>query len=417
MNILSVLFMLLFIGGLVSLQPTLTNAQNATIVYPGWDDDGKKLVKDASILNPDAQAIIVITKDYINVYKNQWQEGAKPDYIFKSQSEAKSILSYLKEQGIQNVIINIDMDIGLKNYIPKGAKEIEWATSKGIQWSNAFRTIFNESIVGSLSHSFGNAPAGNTIEKSKIDYAVMASPQAKRDSLNKIAEKTKLLVLSATGDIGPVTWDGPTKFDYVILNKTPDPHNSMIEWNNLNSSSFFKEKVKSIKTNIKVEWDHPDKPTLGELWKKYYVVPSYWVTPDLNRLGKSINESQTLTETVHDKHKAIIVGKGPEADLMYKNMVQKLGESKVKRIDSNIDSTSLQLEARKFGADVILGVKDPKLSETTGHSSDRFSGQKTGGVLMAPQPESAGKGGSEVRDEVLKSKPSGDSLSWPIKEK
>lgn len=37
-----------------------------------------------------------------------------------------------------------------------------------------------------------------------------------------------------------------------------------------------------------------------------------------------------------------------------------------------------------------------------------------GGVEMDPQPSSAGKGGSDVRDQVLKSRPSPDSLSWPI---
>lgn len=36
------------------------------------------------------------------------------------------------------------------------------------------------------------------------------------------------------------------------------------------------------------------------------------------------------------------------------------------------------------------------------------------GVEMDPQPSSAGKGGSDVRDQVLKSRPSPDSLSWPI---
>jgi len=41
-------------------------------------------------------------------------------------------------------------------------------------------------------------------------------------------------------------------------------------------------------------------------------------------------------------------------------------------------------------------------------------GNNRGGVYMAPEPESAGKGGSEMRDQVLKSRPSNDSLSWPV---
>jgi len=416
MNMSGVFLILTFSVYLAILQPSGAYAQNATIVYPGWGSDGKGLVRDAGILNPDAQAVIVVTKDHINVYKNQWQGDANPDYSFKSQEEAKSILSLLKGQGIQNVIINVDMDIGLGKYILlRGDKEIKWATSKGIEWSQAFRSIYKDGVIGSLSHSFGNAPAANVIENSKIDYAIMASPQAKRESLNRISEQTKLLVITTKGDIGPATWDGPTKFNYVILHKTAVPHNSMVDWNNLHDSDFFKEKVQSIKTNIKVEWARPDNPTLGEVWTKFYTVPSYWVTPDPSRTGKSMSESQTLTETVHGKNKVLVVGKGPEADLMYKNMVDKLGETYVKRIDSYADSKAIQLEARKFGADVILGVRDTKPSEATGHSSDRFSGKEAGGVFVSPQPENVGKGGSELRDEVLKSKPSGDSLSWPIK--
>ena len=61
-----------------------------------------------------------------------------------------------------------------------------------------------------------------------------------------------------------------------------------------------------------------------------------------------------------------------------------------------------------------MGVKDSKLAGGNLNSFEKFSGQKPGGVYMTPQPKSAGKGGSDVRDEVLKSKPSEDSLSWPI---
>lgn len=126
-------------------------------------------------------------------------------------------------------------------------------------------------------------------------------------------------------------------------------------------------------------------------------IPTYRVYHDSNNPGKSMTEAQTLTETVHNKHKALIVGKGTEADLMYKNMVQKLGKENVKRIDSYTDDKALQLEARRFGADVILGVKG------------------VGGVWIDPKPSSAGKGGSETKKKVLKSRPSEDTLYWDVK--
>lgn len=123
------------------------------------------------------------------------------------------------------------------------------------------------------------------------------------------------------------------------------------------------------------------------------IIPAYFVSPDSKYPGKSMNEAQTLTESVHDKNKAIIVGKGPETDLMYKNMVNKLGQDNVKRIDQYNDDKDLQLEARRFGADVILGTK-------------------TGGVYIDPIPVKEGKGGSETKKKVLESRPSEGTLFW-----
>jgi len=39
---------------------------------------------------------------------------------------------------------------------------------------------------------------------------------------------------------------------------------------------------------------------------------------------------------------------------------------------------------------------------------------KPGGVYIAPTPSKMGKGGTEVREKVLKSRPSDDALSWPV---
>lgn len=126
-------------------------------------------------------------------------------------------------------------------------------------------------------------------------------------------------------------------------------------------------------------------------------IPSYFVSPDVKHKGKSINEAQTLTETVHEKHRALIVGKGPEADLMYKNMVNRLGEANVKRVDLYKDDKTLQLEAKRFGADVIFGVKE------------------VGGVHIDPKLSKAGKGGAETKKKVINSKPSDNTLYWDYK--
>lgn len=166
----------------------------------------------------------------------------------------------------------------------------------------------------------------------------------------------------------------------------------------------------------------------------FYTVPSYFVSPASKYPGKSMTEAQTLTEMAKDKHRALIVGKGPEADLMYKNMVKKLGEANVKKLNTYSDEKTLQLEARRFGADVILGVKGSKLPEAPGrgptdknkqdnkyYNNANFPppppsppGQKVDGVCADPKPSSVGKGGSAIKKETINSRPSNDSLSWPI---
>ncbi len=133
----------------------------------------------------------------------------------------------------------------------------------------------------------------------------------------------------------------------------------------------------------------------------YYSIPSYFVSPGSDYSGKSLTEAQTLTETVNEKHRALIVGKGREADLMYKNMVNSLGKVNVKRVDFYKDDGFLQREARKFGADVILGVKDNKTKE--------------GGVLMDPKPVKIGKGGAEIKKKIINSKPGDNTLYWDYK--
>lgn len=134
----------------------------------------------------------------------------------------------------------------------------------------------------------------------------------------------------------------------------------------------------------------------------FYTVPSYFITPDPKLKGKSINEAQIMTEMTHGKKRALIVGKSPEADLMYKNMTGKLGQGNVKRIYSYVDDKTLQSEARNFGADVILGIRENRTKEPSG-------------VLIDPKPVKVGNGGSETKKKVINSKPSDNTLYWDYK--
>lgn len=191
----------------------------------------------------------------------------------------------------------------------------------------------------------------------------------------------------------------------------------------------------------------------------FFEVPSYWTIPSPDQpRSKNMTEARILTEMTHNKRKALIVGEGPEADLMYKNMLNKLGETNVKRISVYSDDKSLQFEARRFGADVILGVKESNLQEPFDKDKDKINTEQdkkeiatipdrenkigdragdkagdkkfggsppppsppgglvggVGGVSIDPKPVKTGKGGAETKKKVLDSRPSENSPSWPV---
>ncbi|MDP3013995.1 MAG: hypothetical protein Q8M92_07125, partial [Candidatus Subteraquimicrobiales bacterium] len=68
-------------------------------------------------------------------------------------------------------------------------------------------------------------------------------------------------------------------------------------------------------------------------------------------------------------------------------------------------------------SEVLWGTTDPSrlpgwLPEV---NSPQFSAQKPGGVWIDPKPSKAGKGGSETKEKVIKSRPSEDTLYWEVK--
>jgi len=63
-------------------------------------------------------------------------------------------------------------------------------------------------------------------------------------------------------------------------------------------------------------------------------------------------------------------------------------------------------------SELLWGTTDP--SRLPGWLPHVNAPQNRGGVYIAPNSIKRGKGGSDVREEVLKSRPSGDILSWPV---
>lgn len=142
---------------------------------------------------------------------------------------------------------------------------------------------------------------------------------------------------------------------------------------------------------------------------------------------------------VHNKNKSLIVGSGSEAELMYNNVVKKMGKENVYWLKNTpANEKLLQKEARNFGADVILGVRTNN-SKLPDHNINSFpdtkikqpdeiykraargplppdksggAGAPYGGVSINPETKNIGKGGSETKRKVLDSRPSEDSLTW-----
>jgi hypothetical protein len=202
------------------------------ILFPGLSDDGTKgadLVGFArSLLNPWAQATITVTPGSVAV--QNFRTGTVDKFVIQDQSQAENLLTDLRKSGLHDFIVNVDMDIGFLNFPLRKSAQSAWATSQGNMWNKALRDVFKGSIVGSLSHSFGNDPAGNCILNGvPVDYAVMASPGAKRTTLNQFGARTELLVVTAKDDFhGPTEFDGPVNFSHIRLLRASNPHNAVV---------------------------------------------------------------------------------------------------------------------------------------------------------------------------------------------
>lgn len=218
-------------GSAANAQATAQHPHHV-ILFPGLSDDGTKgadLVGFAlNLLNPGSQATIVVTHDQVVVHNcldrtvNGWK--------VQTPGQAEKLLSGLRKSGVHNVIVNIDMDIGFLNFPARARSESNWAASQGELWTSALRSVFEGSTIGFASHSYGNDPAGECILKGvHVDYALMATPGAMRDTLNRIGKLTELLVLTAKGDFhGPTEFDGPVNFSHIRLINAPNPHNAIV---------------------------------------------------------------------------------------------------------------------------------------------------------------------------------------------
>lgn len=167
-------------------------------------------------------------------------------------------------------------------------------------------------------------------------------------------------------------------------------------------------------------------------------VPSYWTVTGREQ---SMTEAGLLPGMANGKTKALIVGKGSEADAIYQGTVERLGEANVLRIHEEFvgDSLDLQHKARAFGAEIILAAKNPTHASESATSSEISSaGRKprenqasaisdgdrppVGGIAATIQVESNSFSRStsdslrELKSNILKTRSSTNQLAWPLKQ-
>jgi len=144
----------------------------------------------------------------------------------------------------------------------------------------------------------------------------------------------------------------------------------------------------------------PEHTPFNKSTPPFYNVPSYWAS---GNSPQSLTEAQIMTEMVHNKNRALIVGNGREAEIMYNNMATKLGKANVKWIQIPLSDNQLQLEAKRFGADVILGVKGfkaPKMKPLRSEYKGKDEYYEDIGKKFPPPPPDKGGGAAGIPNDI-----------------
>lgn len=407
------------------------NAPMLLIDIPGVDWTGSKREGDWGALL-SLNAITIYVQHEGSVFSKEKWDTASYDHVIKLSDNNEQQLSPAIRDAAnkgKSVHIIIDKNITFSRHVTIGkTSEDKWAARVA---DHALMAVPSNYFKILAMHSNGTITPAYMKNAEKINYAIIASPRGE-EGLHLAVHNRDMPVDIITGvtDAPSWRWQG-SKGN--LLKENPNlrilelqDKGSFEDTHSKLQNTMYKGTWKILQGNTKKETHSGLGEMLSSKINMYSslmtsAVPTYWTYAGQ---PQSLSEAQTMSETVRDKHKVLIVGKGTEADVMYKNMATKLGQSNVKRIDQYTDDRTLQLEARKFGADVILGVKStsPTEAPAISHGNNRKDGTqnngdtsqtKPGGVLMAPQLKSSGKADVEIKKKILQSRPSGDSMSWP----
>lgn len=146
-------------------------------------------------------------------------------------------------------------------------------------------------------------------------------------------------------------------------------------------------------------------------------IRSYWTEKSATKpYGQTRTEAKVLPGLVPDAQKVVIFGTDPAADLTYKEMIRRLGShALVKRIKDIPSEADQQKIAKAFGADTILGVRTESTRIREKSHRDEVDLDKSGVEIAIDETLTKTGEVPEGSDQkVLNSRPSDDSLSWPM---
>jgi hypothetical protein len=90
-------------------------------------------------------------------------------------------------------------------------------------------------------------------------------------------------------------------------------------------------------------------------------IPVYFTSSDANEPeSKRITEADILADMSRSARRVVVVGEGAGAERLYEREAGGVGEDNVLRVHDDPGAEELQLIARRFGAEVILGSHDPR---------------------------------------------------------
>lgn len=382
----------------------LSSDRNDKKIRINWTDTGVYMGKRPEHLKRPDDFMLRTFPDAIQpVFPDIGSEGQilipmpKNEDFPKNQADWQGFTSKLYEgikrridKGVKEGIDNFEIRT-VQNITVKGGYWVPWQQEKCVGFTKSFLEALSK-VKSDLSRNY-RVDAYGVVGSNGGYVAAEAVPQLSQNPLDK------LMIIDGRAYVDKVVKTSKAMNGNVVLINTGGDASAFPDMvANHKGAKFVKSlipRVKSFYVDPK-GWNIPGRAHLAamnpdtEMWVKEFTGEGYTSKTKMmaselleNLLvphqttslwtysGRSstLTEIQIMTDMVRGKKKALVVGTGSEANLLCVKMIEVLGHENVKKIGSPLSNVQLQVEAKKFGADAILGVKEyklPKLKDTFG---------------------------------------------------